>query len=141
MLDITVKVPRNRIAEFYLMHGRWLAGPDEGFGESGLEQDWTSADADLARVVWAKFSPTAKALFSRLIDQPGHRFSGEELAEALRLDKGKHGIAGVLAWPRRHCIAVGRRHCWRWEYPDGETVRYWMDDEMIAAFGQARASE
>jgi hypothetical protein len=142
LIDITVKVPEERLPDFYSMYGRWLAGADDASRptEEGLEgrHPWATGDEDLASEAWGKFSATAKALFSMLIDNPGRKFSGVELAEALDIANGKHGVAGVLAWPRRHCAAVGREWPWLWEYMEDENARYWMTDEVADLFRRAR---
>ena len=72
------------------------------------------------------------------MNEPGSKFGGDELAEMLGIANGKHGVAGVLAWPGRHCIAVGRKWLWSWDYPEGGNAVYWMTDDMAELFGQAR---
>jgi hypothetical protein len=146
MMDITVKVPEERVADFYSMYGRWLAAPESfAADQSGIDDPeltaWASTDVDLARSVWAKFTSTARALFSKLIDEPGQQFAGDELAAMIGVPNGRHGVAGVLAWPARHCFAAGRSYCWYWSYPDGETAVYWMADELAALFREARDSQ
>jgi hypothetical protein len=143
IIDVTVKVPEERLADFYSMYGSWLEAPGSTSATTDDADDaepveWTSTDVDLAKTVWDKFSETAKALFSNLIDAPGREFDGDELAQLANVQKGRHGIAGVLAWPSRHCFAAGRSYCWRWTYPDGETAAYWMPDELADLFRQAR---
>ena len=64
---------------------------------------------------WEKFNPRAKALFSLLMDHPGHKETGEGLAATLDIPNGKSGVAGVLAWPVRHCAAMNRVVPWSWE--------------------------
>jgi hypothetical protein len=76
----------------------------------------------LARSVWGKFSPGAKALFSLLMDEPGRKVSGKDLASTLDIPNGASGVAGVLAWPARHCAAVNRVGPWRWEYRPGRRI-------------------
>ncbi|MFI6078531.1 DUF6416 domain-containing protein [Actinoplanes sp. NPDC051343] len=143
MIDISVKVPEDRVAEFYAMYGKWLASPEgEGFDDrptsAGPESaGWGSGDGELAEAVWAKFSPRAKAVFSTLIDEPGERYLGEELARLHHIPNGAHGIAGVLAWPSRHCVAAGRKWCWMWDNSEGGTV-YWMDQALSDLFRRAR---
>ncbi|UQU62534.1 DUF6416 domain-containing protein [Couchioplanes caeruleus] len=137
MINVTVSVPEDRVPEFYSMFGRWLAeAPDAIAGQEIEQKEWGSEDVELAKAVWKKFSPTAKALFKTLMSRPDDQFDGDELATMLNLDKGKHGIAGVLAWPSRHCFAAGRKWCWTWGYPDGETAVYWMTKEQAELFRQ-----
>ena len=143
MIDITVKVPDNRVPEFYSMFGSWLSAPPASnhpeTSDSKPAAEWTAADRDLAKAVWRKLSDTAKRLFSALIDSPGKKFSGTELSELLQVRNGAHGIAGVLAWPSRYCADNGREIPWSWEYPDdGEPAVYWFTDEIAALFRQAQ---
>src|SRR6478735_6805174 len=113
MIDITIKVPEDRVGEFYELVGRWLAGaplvPHDA-PDSTIEriERWanTPEDLELAKQVWSKFSPPAKAMFNTLIDAPGRKFTGEELADMLDIPNGMYGIAGVLAWPGRYGRAV-----------------------------------
>jgi hypothetical protein len=142
MLDITVKVPEERVAEFYAMYGHWLASPAGGAPGPPVAEadrkDWAKDDVELATKVWKKFSPRAQAMFSTLIDNPNTEYDGDELAEMHNIPNGNRGVAGVLAWPSRHCFAVGRNWCWTWHYPDGENVKYSMDDVLADLFKKAR---
>lgn len=145
MLDVSVKVPEDRLAEFYAMYARWLDSPTGETGDEPVVAEEPGAtewrpddDGPLAAAVWAKFSPRAKALFSTLIENPGERFYGEELARMHHLPNGSHGVAGVLAWPSRHCVAAGRQWCWKWDYPERGGAVYWMDDALARLFRQAR---
>jgi hypothetical protein len=144
MIDVTVKVPEERVPEFYAMFATWLSGsPDVSpvpIGDPSPEEKapWTAEDVELARLVWKKFSDPAKGLFSILIDSPETSFSGDELAQRVGIPNGKHGVAGVLAWPGRHSFAVGRTWPWSWSYPDGGNAVYWLTDEVAALFRQAR---
>lgn len=147
MIDITVKVPEDRVPEFYSMYGAWLNGQAQVPSPSGTgitdgaheQQPWSDSDTALAAAVWDKFSDAAKGLFSTLIDEPERRFTGEELAEMLDIPNGKHGVGGVLGWPGRHCISVNRTLPWSWEYlVEGEPMVYWFTRENAALFREAR---
>jgi hypothetical protein len=160
MIDVTVKVPEDRLAEFYAMFAAWLNAPSQTSVLSGTvetqrnavpqmvslpgahtdgRQPWSEADAALAAKLWDKFSDPAKALFSKLIDEPDRRFTGEELAEMLNIPNGHNGVAGVLAWPGKYCHKEGRQRLWEWSYPvDGEPVVYSIMPEVAALFRQAR---
>ena len=106
----------------------------------GEQQPWTEADGELARIVWRKCSANAKKLFSILIDNEGRSYSGEELAALVDIPNGKHGDTGVLAWPGRHCFAVGRTWMWSWEYPGGDVSVYWLNPVVAGLFRAARDS-
>ena len=127
--------------KFYELVGRWLSGEQPGDEVTGSPaastKNWTNSadDLALARAVWEKFSPRAKALFTLLMDHPGHKFSGEELAVTLDIPHGKSGVAGVLAWPARHCAAIHRVVPWSWEDgPEGNGAYYWVNREMADLF-------
>jgi hypothetical protein len=147
MIDVTVKVPEERVAEFYQMYGTWLNGSvlvpisaaTRNADGGGEHLPWSETDGELAAEVWDKFSDAAKRLFSTLIDEPSRRFSGDELAEILDIPNGKHGVAGVLAWPGRHSFKVNREWPWKWSYPeDGAPVVYWLKPEVASLFREAR---
>ena len=74
-----------------------------------------------------------------MIDAPGERLAGNEIAARLGLEKGAHGVAGILAWPGRYSRKTGR------ELPiatqgraDGGTD-YYMDPAVAEIFAAARA--
>ncbi len=162
MMDVTVKVPEDRLVEFYAMHAAWLSAPPRDSvlpdavdsvrnaqphpvspaAESvGGRKPWLDTDVALAIRLWEKFSDPAKALFSTLIDKPDCRFNGEELAELLNIPNGHSGVAGVLAWPEKYCKQENRELLWKWAYPvEGEPVVYWMTPEVAALFREARDS-
>ena len=147
MIDVTVKVPEELVGELYAAVGRLLAGhPDRATVQSSEPADvpvreWRNTDDDLllAREVWGRLSPNAAAMFSRLMDSPGQRVSGEDLAAELEIPNGKYGIAGVLAWPGRHCAAVHRPPLWSWEYgPAGGSADYWIESDVAELFKRIR---
>ena len=134
------------MGEFYELVGRWLSGEQSGDETTGSpsasKKNWTNSAEDLAlaRLVWDKFSPLAKALLSQLMDQPGRKVSGEELALTLDIPNGKSGVAGVLAWPARHCAAVNRVGPWSWEDgPVGAGAYYWVNREVADLFKKAQS--
>lgn len=101
-------------------------GPGPGFGPEGFGPEgepgrrgpgrrgmhpvteWGEQDAEKARWLIGRLAPPARALFDLLLQEPGKPWAGTEIAERLELDKGAHGIAGVLAWPGRYCRKLGR---------------------------------
>jgi hypothetical protein len=145
VIDVTVKVPEDRIGEFYEMVGRWLTGEelDDALGSpvTGLK-DWTDSQEDLvlARVVWEKLSPRAKAIFSLLMDHPGEKVSADELASACDIPNGRYGVAGAQAWPGRHCAAVNRKLPVLWqEGSDDSGGLYWFEPEVADLFRKVRS--
>jgi uncharacterized protein DUF6416 len=151
-LEVTVKVPEGHLGEFYVLLGRvWHNAEEEAArtedaapadDESDLD-DWDDDDVDLelARGVWRKFSANAKAMFSLLMDEPGEAVTGEDIAERLNIPNGKYGVAGILAWPGRHCAAVGRVLLCRYEEAPapGASGTYWIDEKVASLFGKVRS--
>ena len=83
----------------------------------------------------AKFSPRAQAVFSLLIDNPGLAVTGEDIASKLDIPNGKRGVAGIVAWPARHCADAGYVPLFRCEEADGG---YWMDPDPADLFARGR---
>lgn len=153
MHDITVPVPDDRTAEFYQFFGLWLAGsltlPDggsqslpEASGDSGKRRNWTGSDDDRedARKLWSKMTSRAKGFYNLLIDAPGTKFTGNQIAKELSISNGANGVAGVLAWPGRYCLNMNRNLPQHWK--DGEVGApsvYWMDADVAALFAAVRS--
>lgn len=136
--EVKVLVPVERVAEFYEMVGRWLAGPADA-EIAGAREPWSDDDLALAEIVWGQLSQPARDLFGVLIDHPEQQISGEQLAEDLHIEYGKNGVAGVLGWPGRHCYAVGREFPIEREAgPVGESSSYWMASDVADLFRKAR---
>src|SRR5882757_8689055 len=156
--QITVAVPQDRVPEFYAWFAAFLAnegsrgpgrrrrheghrgGPHRrGYAEA---EPWSADDPNAAKkAAWLyhKLAPPARDLFDILIAAPDERFSGNDLAAKLDLDKGAHGVAGILAWPGRYSrklqrdlpiLTAGRE--------DGGTD-YYMEADVAQLFADARA--
>lgn len=156
MANQTVPVPDDRTAEFYQFFGLWLAGalslpgsPEKAqqapSGVSGPTQgikEWGNTEEDYAdaETLWKKYSPNARAMFSLLIDNPDKDFTGDEIAKAVGIPNGAHGVAGVLAWPGRHGAPLRRwlPTSWR-EDPETLDSYYWMPKERAELFKVVRA--
>ena len=154
--QVTVAVPEERVPEFYAWFAAFLAS-EPGAGWAGTQSQggrgrrgprgsrrnhdvhaWSADDADQAAWLYGKLAPPARELFDLLAESPGTRVGGEQLAKRLDLDKGSHGVAGILAWPGRYSrhlnrvmpIATAGR-------ADGGTD-YYMDPETAELFRTAR---
>jgi hypothetical protein len=152
--QVTVAVPEERVPEFYSWFATFLeaepGGPAPSWGRGGRgprgsrhhgeTRAWSAADADQAAWLYGKLAQPARELFDLLADAPGERFGGENIAKRLGLEKGAHGVAGILAWPGRYSrhldrvlpIATDGR-------ADGGTD-YYMDPDVAALFAAARAN-
>jgi hypothetical protein len=153
--QITVAVPEERVPEFYIWFAafleaepgtepRWRArghrGP-RGSRHQGEARAWSADDADQADAAWlyGKLAPPARAHFDLLIDAPGERFGGEDIARRLGLEKGAHGLAGILAWPGRYCRHLGRVLPIDTEGRADGGTDYYMEPDTAAIFAAARA--
>jgi hypothetical protein len=127
----------------------WAGGPwggprgrGRGFGP-GMRPEheaeaWSAQDAEQAAWLYGKLAPPARELFDLLLEEPGRRFSGNEIAARLKLDKGAHGVAGILAWPGRYSRKLGRDLPIATEGLDYGGTDYYLDDEVAALFAAAR---
>jgi hypothetical protein len=140
MVQVTFEIPDHLLGSFYVVVGATLnkARPDVA-DEHAPPVDWGTAPGDLefesAREVWRKFSPPAQAVFSLLIDNPGVAVTGEDIASKLDIPNGKRGVAGIVAWPARHCADAGYVPLFRCEDADGG---YWMDPDTADLFARVR---
>lgn len=150
--QLTVSVSEERVPEFYTWFAAFLeaepgcAPPFRGGRGRGRmrprhhreAQAWSADDADQAAWVYGKLAPPARALFDLLLDGDGARFAGEDIAKRLGLEKGAHGVAGILAWPGRYSRHVGRTlPIATVGRPDGGTD-YYMEPELVRLFTDAR---
>jgi hypothetical protein len=152
--QVTVAVPEERVPEFYAWFASFLAAepgsppPLAGRGRRGSRdhrhhseaQAWSAQDADQAAWLYRKLAPQARELFDLLAGTPGARIGGEDIAKRLHLEKGAHGVAGILAWPGRYSRHLNRTLPIATEgRPDGGT-NYYMDPELAELFTAARAT-
>lgn len=120
--QITVSVPEERVPEFYTWFGAFLAsepgtpparerrgwrGP-RGSRRHAEPEPWSDEDLKQATWLYRKLAPPARELFDLLMEEPGEPFAGDEIARRLGLDKGAHGVAGILAWPGRYSRHLAR---------------------------------
>jgi Family of unknown function (DUF6416) len=150
--QVTVAVPEDRVPEFYSWFAAFLAAepgtppPHTGRGRRGSRgmrhhteaRAWSAEDADQAAWLYGRLAPPARELFDVLIDAPGERFGGEDIAKRLKLDKGAHGVAGILAWPGRYSRHVSRTLPIATEGRTDGGTDYYMDPDLAALFAKAR---
>lgn len=141
--DVQVKVPGDRLAEFYEWFGRWLAGSSlPAQQEPAPAGPWEPmADLELASKAWRHFPTRAKAVLSTLIDHPDERYTGAELARMHDIPNGHYGLAGVWAWPGRQLRAIGRPLPFVAEpNPEGGSF-YRMSPRLARLFSEARRAQ
>ena len=149
--QITVAVPEERVPEFYAWFADFLtaepgtAPPSERgrHGHRGRRlrpeaSAWSADDADQAAWLYRKLAPPARELFDLLLDAPGERFGGETIARRLGLEKGAHGVAGILAWPGRYSRHLNRVLPIDTEGRADGGTDYYIDPDTAAIFAAAR---
>ena len=133
--DITVTVPTDRIAEFYTIFSEWLASVDD---IAQQPRDWGPADLDKAILVYAKLTPAARDILNVFLDSKKTEIAAETVARKARLKTGIHGLAGTLAWPGRHCYAVGREPFLETRVDDDHGTFFRMTKAVSDLLAQAR---
>ena len=148
--QITVAVPEERVPEFYAWFAAFLtAEPGTAPPERGRHghrsrrlrseaSAWSADDADQAAWLYRKLAPPARELFDLLLDAPGERFGGETIARRLGLEKGAHGVAGILAWPGRYSRHLNRVLPIDTEGRADGGTDYYIDPDTAAIFAAAR---
>jgi hypothetical protein len=147
--QVTVAVPEERVPEFYSWFAAFLEaepGTSPPFARGGRRgphgprrhSEAAPDDADIAAWLYGKLAPPARQLFDVLIDAPGERFAGESIAKLVGLQKGAHGVAGILAWPGRYCRRLGRELPIDTEGRGDGGTDYFMEPGTAALFGAAR---
>ena len=150
--QVTVAVPEERVPEFYAWFASFLAAepgtppPRAGRGRRGPRgmhphgeaQAWSADDADQAAWLYRKLAPPARELFDLLADAPGTRIGGEQVAKRLGLEKGSHGVAGILAWPGRYSRHLNRVLPIATEGRADGGTDYYMDPGTAGLFRAAR---
>ena len=154
---VTVAVPEERVPEFYSWFAEFLAaapgrtpspaswlpprggGPGRWAHHAGSEP-WTPADAEMAGWLYRKLAPPARQLLDLLLEEPDRPWSGNALAERLGLEKGAHGVAGILAWPGRYCRKLGRPLPIATEKRDDGGTDYRVEGVAATLFADAQAS-
>ncbi len=151
--QVTVAVPEERVPEFYSWFAAFLAAepgspPPSGWSgrrgprgplRHGEARAWSADSADQAAWLYGKLAPPARRLFDLVAEAPGERFGGEDIAKRLGLDKGAHGVAGILAWPGRYCRHLGRVLPIATEGRADGGTDYYMEPDVAALFAAARA--
>ncbi len=149
--QITVAVPEERVPEFYAWFAEFLTA-EPGTAQSSERgrhgyrghrhrsdaSAWSADDADQAAWLYSKLAPPARELFDLLLDAPGERFGGETIATRLALEKGAHGVAGILAWPGRYSRHLNRVLPINTEGRTDGGTDYYIDPNTAAIFAAAR---
>jgi Family of unknown function (DUF6416) len=151
--QVTVAVPEDRVPEFYSWFAAFLAAepgtppPSRGRGRHGPRglrhhsdaSAWSTDDVEKAAWLYRKLAPPAQRLFDMLLEDPGRRVAGERIANQLGLEKGAHGVAGILAWPGRYSRHLNRVLPIATEGRADGGTDYYIEPETAALFATARS--
>ena len=118
--------------------GRGRRGP-RGTRQHAGAKPWSANDVEQAAWLYRKLAPPARELFDVLADNPGQRIGGEQLARRLQLEKGSHGVAGILAWPGRYSRHLNRVLPIATEGRADGGTDYYIDADTAALFQAARS--
>ena len=137
MIDVTVKVEEERLADFYAMYADWLRlAPGNEPGGDGKLSDWGPDDRQEASYVWSNMHPRAKKLFEILLSASGS-VAGSELARALGPNAREDTVFGTFGPPAKLAKEVGRKHMIKSEHSSrGNT--YWLDPTVRNLFERTR---
>ena len=144
MVQVTFEIPEHLLGQFYIRVGGVLKRALDADHEDAEPQlrEWGTYEIDsgLADAAWRKFSPRAQAVFSLLMDNPGIAVPADDIASKIGLINGRHGLAGVVAWPSRQCAELGFVPPFRFDNSAGpnEAGAYWMDPETAEVFTSVR---
>jgi hypothetical protein len=143
MVQVTFEIPDHLLGQFYHAIGGVLQDAQHDSAAEPTEPDlneWSVFNVDEAAVVWRKFSPRAQAVFSLLMDNPGVAIPADEIAAKIGLANGRHGLAGVVAWPSRQCAELDFVPPFRFDNSAAanEAGTYWMDPQTAELFTLVR---
>jgi hypothetical protein len=132
MIDITVKVPEDHVAEFYRRHADWLQALTNVDGAELARREWTARDAKYADPVRDGLPDGPKAFFELIVAEG--RLGEEDVVSRLGLSNPKQ-ITGLHGWVGRVAAAFGLKSPIKAE-PDSEGGAIWSIDPAVGALFQ-----
>ncbi len=132
LVEVTVKVPEDRLGEFYLMHGQWLGAldPKEGAPE---RVEWRSEDNEPAGAMWTDLPPNSATLLELLVAEG--EMDGESIVQRLGLNDVSQ-VTGVAGWVGRVAKRVGRTSPIKTR-PLSEGTAWRVEPDVAQLFNQA----
>lgn len=136
-LDVVVKVPTDRVTEFYHWFAEWYEAGEKS--EASPQTDEESLKS--ATRWWALLKPRERELFSLWIDEAPRMHSAASIIDRLGLD-GPREIPGILSWPGRKGKKVDFPVSWSFRYdPVTSEAIYGIEDpEYADLIRRARAA-
>lgn len=109
--------------------------PVDGDGDV---RPWIADDESIAdaRRLWDEVSPVANQLLTILISVSPERVGADDLAEALSMDSGALGVAGVISGIAGRASAMDRPLPVMWQ--EGSPSTYWIDATTAGPLRAAR---
>lgn len=134
LMDVSVVIPRERLAELYAVAARWNA-PEAQQAQQAEQASgagpgpWEPGDEALAEKVGSAANANGRAIYRLLAENAGAPVDYQELDAAAGMDG--HRRAGVLGSMGRTCNTRGRVIPWTW---DSERHTYMMPAELGPLF-------
>ena len=129
MVEVAVKVPEERVAEFYSMFGEWLQSQSSAIRRP---EPWGPSDREAAKTVLAGV-PANSARMLEVLSSGEELDSSEVVQRAGFNDAGQ--LPGISGWVGRIARQHGREAPIKTRQKDGTT--YWRLDPDVAAFFKA----
>jgi hypothetical protein len=137
-INTTVTVPKDRLAEFYEMFGRWLDASLAHNPADLRRATWDDNDIAAAIKFYEGVSPKAAKILDFWMDAPGEWVSGQVTAEAAGLN-GAYGVAGSLSSVGKAAARLARELPFEWKAGEpGASGSYRMISPVADLFRQAR---
>jgi uncharacterized protein DUF6416 len=134
MIEVTVKVPEDRVGDFYLMHGRWLQGLENRESGPPKVPEWSSDDSALAGSLWEKLPENARNMLDLLITEGD--MDGRSIVDRLGMNDVTQ-LPGVHGWVGRVSNGFGRRNPIKARPTKSGTVWY-VEPPVAALFRDVR---
>jgi Family of unknown function (DUF6416) len=140
-INATVAVPAERLADFYEMFGRWLAGASGRLVSSSAPRlSWGADEVATAVEFYEWISAKAALILDFWMDHPGIWLTSSDTAAAAGL-AGAYGVAGSLSSVGKAAAKFGRELPFEWRAgAAGAPGSYRMSESTAELFQAARAA-
>jgi hypothetical protein len=134
MMDVTVKVPEDRLGEFFLMYGQWLQGLGNGESGSAERLEWTITDETLAGEFVRKLPESGRRFLDLMISTG--EMNGRSIVGPLGLNEVTQ-LPGVHGWIGRVSKAFGRKNPIK-ARPTADGTIWWVEPPVAELFERVK---
>jgi hypothetical protein len=135
LVDVTVKVQEDRLAEFYAMYGEWFAAGSTTGPPRRVRQEWAAGDSALARSAWERFPNKPRDLLELLLAES--ELDSEAIVSRLGLKESSQ-VTGLAGWVARVCNEFGRGTPVKTRPIDGGGTAWRVESTVARMFEEAR---